>query len=199
MATNTPTAIEVYSGHFLDLAAPSLEDLRTSDIAHAMSLICRYGGHIKRFYSVAEHSVLVHDLVSEMKATRFVRTAALYHDAAEAYLGDIPSPLKNAMRDGESATSPYESLTLTFEHHIGEKIGLDLPNLIDSPLIKIADVWALAIEAQALVTSGGRDWDLPRHKLPYNGRLPKGLHWTGGLAPEAARDLWLQRVMEANA
>ena len=62
MLSPAATMIETASGGFVDVAAPNTDTLRLYDIAQGMSLICRYGGQIKRFYSVAEHAVLVHDL-----------------------------------------------------------------------------------------------------------------------------------------
>lgn len=66
-------------------------DVRLRDIAHALSQMCRYGGHAPRFYSVAEHSVVVSRLCATHEARRF----ALLHDAAEAYIGDVIAPLKD--------------------------------------------------------------------------------------------------------
>lgn len=68
---------------------PRADDVDIRDIAHSLSMQCRYGGHSLRFYSVAEHSVLMARAVSQGNAMW-----ALLHDAAEAYLADVPRPLK---------------------------------------------------------------------------------------------------------
>ena len=65
------------------------EDIDIRDIAHALSLLCRYGGHCKSFYSVAEHSIRASMIMEEV-----YQMATLMHDAAEAYLGDIVRPIK---------------------------------------------------------------------------------------------------------
>jgi hypothetical protein len=81
--------IQTYTGkqfHFLD---PRPDEICIEDIAHALANTCRYGGHTARFYSVAEHSVYVSCYALPDHALY-----ALLHDAAEAYLGDTPSPLK---------------------------------------------------------------------------------------------------------
>lgn len=68
---------------------PRANEIDANDIAHALSLLCRFGGHCLRFYSVAEHSVLLARAVSLEN-----RLWALLHDATEAYLVDVPRPLK---------------------------------------------------------------------------------------------------------
>lgn len=79
----TLTGVEFYP---LD---PRPEDIRLDDIAGALSKMCRFGGHCKRFYSVAEHSILM-----AVAAPLYLKRAALFHDASEAYLVDIPRPIK---------------------------------------------------------------------------------------------------------
>lgn len=91
------TVAELRKGNWMQTAGgraywptdPRPEDVHIEDIAHALSQICRYGGHSPRFYSVAEHSFHVSHLVPPEDALH-----ALLHDAAEAYCGDIVRPLK---------------------------------------------------------------------------------------------------------
>lgn len=68
---------------------PRADEVFIDDIAHALSMLCRFGGHCRRFYSVAEHSVLM----SRAAPPEFKRWALL-HDASEAYLVDVPRPIK---------------------------------------------------------------------------------------------------------
>jgi hypothetical protein len=95
--------MQTYSGRRFYPLEPSAADVELVDVAHGLAMTCRYGGHSKRFYSVAEHCVLVSDIV-EGDARRagmpadFVRAIALealLHDSAEAYIGDMVRPLKH--------------------------------------------------------------------------------------------------------
>lgn len=87
-----------YTGKAFYPLHPDPSDLDHRDIAHALSLICRYGGHVRRFYSVAEHCVHLSYAVPAEDALW-----ALLHDATEAYLGDMIRPLKRNMPDYEHA------------------------------------------------------------------------------------------------
>ena len=84
--------IQTWSGHPFWVAHPSAEDIFIEDIANALSQQCRYGGHTRRMYSVAEHCCHVHDASSASN-----KLAALMHDAGEAYLLDVPRPLKSLL------------------------------------------------------------------------------------------------------
>ena len=93
---------------------PRVDDINERDIAHALSLICRYAGHIARFYSVAEHCVLMSRAVSPENAL-----TALLHDATEAYMSDVPKPVKNVLPG-------YVALEERVWTVIAMKFGVDL-------------------------------------------------------------------------
>lgn len=86
--------ILTYTGLHFPLLKPEYFHFNILDIAHALSQLCRFTGHTSSFYSVAQHSVMVASLVPADQAL-----AALMHDAAEAYLGDVSSPLKALLPD----------------------------------------------------------------------------------------------------
>jgi hypothetical protein len=88
----TKSSITTLSGKFFDILKPEEYEYDIEEIATALSNLCRYTGHVNTFYSVAEHSVLVSRIVPERLAL-----AGLLHDASEAYLGDVSSPLKKLL------------------------------------------------------------------------------------------------------
>lgn len=81
--------IVTHSGKRYHPFAPKQEEVDIEDIAHALANQCRYAGHVDRFYSVAEHSVLTSYMVPRHQALE-----ALLHDAAEAYCHDVATPIK---------------------------------------------------------------------------------------------------------
>jgi len=80
--------METYTGKKIYVDNPNPEDICIEDIAHALSLQCRFNGHCRQFYSIAEHSVLVSQYCYSYKLE------GLLHDAAEAYIGDMVRPIK---------------------------------------------------------------------------------------------------------
>jgi 5'-deoxynucleotidase YfbR-like HD superfamily hydrolase len=109
------TYITTYTGRKYDYVEPSIDAIDIHDIAHSLSLICRYLGHLPILLSVAEHSVHVSRMVPKKYAL-----AALLHDAHEAYVTDLPSPLKN-MPDIKKVFRFYEKQA---DRLIHEKFGL---------------------------------------------------------------------------
>ncbi len=93
------------SGNMFDLSDPTPEMIKIEDIAHALSHICRYTGHVKEFYSVALHSLIVSEIVPAEFALE-----GLLHDAAEAYLNDISAPLKTLLPDYRDIETRVESV-----------------------------------------------------------------------------------------
>lgn len=87
--------IQTLSGRRVNPLDAAPGDIDPADIARALANTCRFGGHSNAFYSVAQHSAIVCDLLEERGATPDELLAALLHDAAEAYLGDLPHPLKH--------------------------------------------------------------------------------------------------------
>lgn len=98
-AVNAPVArigdwMQTFTGRQMWPLDPQVRDLDIVDIAHALGMACRYAGHCLKFYSVAEHSVLMARWLAEQGCSRDVLLQALLHDAPEAYLVDVPRPVK---------------------------------------------------------------------------------------------------------
>ena len=87
--------IQTYTGKVFDFNDIRPESIDMVDIAHALSNVCRWGGHCSKFYSVAEHSVLCSYLAAqEFPEDKKLQFYTLMHDAGEAYIGDMPKPFK---------------------------------------------------------------------------------------------------------
>jgi len=166
--------MQTYSGRQFWPLDPCSSDVDITDIAHSLALQCRFAGHCRVPYSVAEHSVRVAMLVREwlhMDATdpaprRWV-LAALLHDAAEAYLVDLPRPVKRCVQGYAEAEAHLETVIA---------VRFDLPHdPALGALIKRADNVLLATEARDL---------LGPHPAPWAGLpepLPRLIHpwpWT---------------------
>jgi hypothetical protein len=125
------------SGKQIDLIEPTPEMICINDIAHALSMICRFGGHSKYFYPVAVHSVLVCALAPDE-----LKREALLHDATEAYVGDVIKPLKVVL--GQT----YENIEHDFMiSAIAPKFNLDHRKLLE---VKKYDKEAIEIEHEYL-------------------------------------------------
>jgi hypothetical protein len=197
MTAHVATAheIETFGGRFVDTSNPSVETIALEDIAHALANICRYGGHCATFYSVAEHAVFVSKRLERKGHPRDIQIAGLHHDDAEAYLGDIPRPIKPLLGNA------YKRMTADMDEAIGAALNIE-PSGFHDPLVKDADNWALFVEAKYLLPSGGKhwwngeqgadSWGLP----PQPTRIVTPDYWRGGLTPAEAERLFLRRHAE---
>lgn len=89
--------IRVASGHYVNLKNPRPETIKIEDIAHALANIARFGGHYPVHLSVATHSLAVEARLAKLKKPAKCRLHGLLHDAAEAYIHDVPTPVKKLM------------------------------------------------------------------------------------------------------
>jgi len=143
-----------FTGKRFDPMSPTLDDINIEDIAHALSMMCRFGGHCLRYYSVAEHSILM-----AQKATKKNKLWALLHDASEAYIVDVPRPLKSHL-------GGYKECEKNIMAVICEKFGLpqDMPDEV-----KHLDETILATECNHNMVSVPDN--LPFVSNPLNVRL----------------------------
>lgn len=139
--------VETRSGKRVTFLDPKPDDIDIRDIAYSLANQCRFNGHCSAFYSVAEHSVHVSSLLP-----RELQLGGLLHDAAEAFVGDIPSPIKQFvpnLRDIEDSIVRV----------IFEKFGC-LDALERYNEIKQVDLQQLYTEAHYLLPSGGKHWNM---------------------------------------
>jgi uncharacterized protein len=140
------TWIQTYSGLKFDIDNLNPDMITIRDIAHALSLNCRYNGHCKQFYSVAEHCVLMSENVLPEYAMD-----ALLHDAAEAYLTDIPRPFKPLIVG-------FEDLEYKVLRTIYKKFGLIYPDWETRKEIKQADLIMLKVEQRDVMSTPPEKW-----------------------------------------
>jgi uncharacterized protein len=166
--------IQTHSGRRFNPTDPNPDAIVIQDIAHALSMQCRFTGHCKKFYSVAQHSVLVSHICNEEDALW-----GLLHDASEAYLIDVPRPLK---RSGK--IQGYIEFEAQMQVAICNRFGL--PHK-EPPSVKKADTKLLATEARDLMSPLHADWVQPVPPLPFTIEA-----WS----PDKAKDMFMQRFFE---
>lgn len=193
--------ILTFTGRYIDPFNLRMEDISIRDIAHALSMTCRWGGHTKKFYSVAEHSVLlthfaratqgasrytspmVHDI--EARQLLDLQRYLLLHDASEAYLTDVPSPYK---------ARPEFAAFVQFEAKVQNTIERKF-DISDSAEVrrkaKALDLAILGNEAHRLL---GPEYLTLEPPLPKP--IPDG--WTQHVNVPAPMWGWTPEVAEAN-
>ena len=144
---------------------PRAEDVCIEDIAHALSLKCRFTGHCREFYSVAQHSVLVSHYVADRGGDAALQLAALLHDAGEAYLPDVARPIKSRIdvlqirkgQPGITGTIPFRAAEDDLMSVIEFALGLESA-VSRHRMIKEADVALLLSERRDLMPPEEHCW-----------------------------------------
>lgn len=177
MIANKPGHILTHSGRYFSFADPGAHDYQISDIIWGLSHLCRFTGHFKKFYSVAQHSVIVSYMVPPQDAYE-----GLMHDASEAYLGDVSSPLKAMLPD-------YKVIEHRTEEAIAKAFGLRYP-FPDS--VKLADMRVLSTEKRDGMQVQPED----EHYWPRYEPYPPSVLKIKPVSPAAARKMFQQRFNE---
>lgn len=151
---------------------PQPGDFDVEDIAHALSMQCRFAGHCREFYSVAQHAVLVSYFCNYAD-----RWEGLRHDDSEAYLTDIPTPLKRSPE-----MSGYGDVEHRMTEAMAKQFGLRYPF---PPSVKLADLAVLAAEKRDLMPNSG-PWPMLEGTTPIPTIIVP-------LPPKQARQLYLER------
>ena len=175
MTQQTNSCITTVSGRFFDLLAPRDYPYDIDEIGHALSNICRYTGHVNSFYSVAEHSVLVSRIVPD-----HLSLCGLLHDASEAFVGDVSSPLKKLLPE-------YKKIEENIQSAIAEYYGLPFPFPKE---IHEADKRMYWQERQNIADNGVRD------KLWHQDLRATRKVEASGMTPKMAYRMFMQRYNE---
>lgn len=172
MTKQTKASIALANGSYLDYNNPSATDFDIGLIAHALSNICRYGGHSRKFYSVAEHSVLVSRVVPDDLAL-----VGLLHDASEAFVGDMPSPLKKMCQS-------YRTIENRVQEAIANQFNLPYPFPHD---VHVADKRVYLAERKQITDAEDKLW--------HTEYTPAEVTVTG-MPPKDAKNFFLSRYEE---
>jgi len=171
--------IATYSGRIVYPLSPDPADLDIEDIAHALSNQCRFTGHTKYFYSVAQHSYLASLYVPQKWALW-----GLLHDASEAYLSDMARPIKKMPEFGEFYLAAEDRLMQA----VVERFGLE-PILPMPQAVKEVDDLLLGNEILTL---------MPEHEIysGWKGTTPLTPGALSYMAPIVAKEMFLARYKE---
>lgn len=161
--------IITYTGKKFDFEELETNLIDIRDIAHALSQICRFTGHCPFNYSVAQHCCLVSDfLLTSSLESRYVACLGLLHDAAEAYLGDVSTPLKRVINN-------YKDLENSILSLIFDKFLSRSPEQIEIALV--TDVDKLFLMAESMQFFQMNFTDIPDCRLSV-GDVPMILPWS---------------------
>lgn len=181
-------SIETHSGRMVHFLYPQVDQISFGDIAWSLSRQARYNGHTQgeHPYSVAQHSVWVAFIAQHfLKASKVTTLQALFHDAHEAYTGDISTPLKSMPGIRENI-KPIEQ---RLQQAIHSALYIPEPSGADLATIKDADQIALAVEAHHLMYSNGDGWackeDVPEELF--------GFFWRPLSIQEAHELFWIAK------
>jgi len=169
--------IQTASGGKFHILDPRLDEIHITDIAHALSMMCRFTGHVRKFYSVAEHSYHASTIVPKEDALW-----ALLHDSPEAYIADMNRPLKHFTNVGHT----YIAIEETIMSSICKKFHLpeEAPESV-----KIADRLMLYTEKAQLMPP--MDWE---HKWSEDEKAADCQVF--GWLPKQAETMFLYRYYE---
>ncbi len=165
-------SILLASGKFYDYLNPATNDYTIEDVATGLANVCRFGGQLPKFYSVAQHAYHVSYAIDPEHALD-----GLCHDNVEAFLGDCPTPLKMLLPD-------YRALESAHEAAMFERLGLVYPM---HPSVRKADLEVFGAEVRDLQPH--RQWDGLVGITPYKRKIKP---WS----PKKARAMFLKRYYQ---
>lgn len=167
--------VDTYSGQRFYPLDPRPDDIRIEDIAHGLANTCRYSGQCRHYYSVATHSRYVSDALAT--EGHRVQVYGLFHDAAEAYVGDVPRPLKREF-------DRFDRIEREILAAVWDRLSVPAPTEAEWQAVMAADDRLLRFEADELL-SEFQPASVP--DLPYE---------LQPCSPTDARDRFLARARE---
>ena len=149
--------LETVSGRKVDVSNPDPSTIVIEDIAWALSRMPRFSGHSIPYtpYSVAQHCIQVANDLKEHGPD--IQLFGLLHDAAEAYINDLPSPVKHI----PEIHAVIKKLEDSLMEAIYKSLDIDPPTYDEEVIVKQADKTQQAVEAYNYMYSRGKDWNLP--------------------------------------
>lgn len=158
--------IQAFTGRCVDPFNLRPEDIDIRDIAHALAHTCRFGGHCRVFYSVAEHSIRVAKWLADSGQDTTTILCGLLHDAAEAYLVDLPTPLKAVTLTGGVGvpTGSWSTIEGAITDDIHDAMGAMSGGTAWKSIHK-ADKVLLVTEARDLLQPPRRPWNIDAEPL----------------------------------
>jgi 5'-deoxynucleotidase YfbR-like HD superfamily hydrolase len=172
-----------YTGRQFDFLDPKRDSISIKDIAWALAHTPRWGGHTLEAYSVAQHSITVSYLVGQDGGWEGPQLYALLHDASEAYIADIPSPVKKFLPE-------YRTIEAKIQYAINHRFGVHDPTGLWSEMTANADVDAYRWEARDLLLDGGAG-----HIQPPSEDFPR----LSPLCPEYAFEAFMETFANLEA
>jgi len=181
--------VQTYSGIGFDILNPVPEKILIPDIAHSLSLLCRFTGHSRVHYSVAQHSILCQALAPENCPS--LRLACLLHDSQEYLISDLPTPFKRLF-------PRYKKIEKNLTVVIAKKFNISLETFKET---KLYDRMALSIESNALMGPLHPIWKEYDFIWPEDYEYPYELSQIKPMSPQEAEqeylktfnELWLSR------
>ncbi len=163
--------IETSTGRQFWPLDPRPEDISITDIAAGLSKICRFNGQCREFYSVAAHSINCADMAGNAGAGVRLQLLLLLHDASEAYVSDIATPVKSMLPE-------YAAIEQGIMDAVYKQFNLLPPTVEEERVIKAVDTHALRCEAKRLMPMqcNWGDWvdGFDERHRPYGLGLPNG-------------------------
>jgi len=170
----TGPMVELFSGCCVDLSNLDASQVSILDVAHSLAHICRFTGHSRKFYSVAEHSV-----IGSYQCEPEAAYDMLMHDVTEALIGDVSTPLKSLLPE-------YRLLERELTWRLSEQFRFHYPF---SPLVRESDLRMLATEREQLLKPSRQQWACLENVKPYPVTLE-------GWPPERAKQEFIDRYLD---